>query len=261
MPIADLIRLGCFAAVFLAMGLWEGLAARRDLPVLRRSRWPANLALVVLGTVAVRVMVPLTLVESATVAAGRGWGVFWQYGMPLRYAIPASLIALDLALYAQHVVLHRVPLLWRVHRTHHADPGFDVTTGVRFHPFELVLSAVCKMAVVVALGAPAAAVVVFEIWLNAGALFSHGNVSLPHRVDAWVRRLIVTPDMHRVHHSLHRDEHNSNFGFGLSVWDRLFRTYRPQPRAGHAAMTLGLGYQPDQVCSLTGALRLPFGRS
>jgi len=258
MPLADQIRLGCFVLVLVVMALWEAAAARRALPLDRRHRWPANLALVLVGNLAIRVLIPLTLLETASWAAGRGLGLFWQLNAPLRYSVPGSLVALDLALYAQHVVMHKVPLLWRIHRAHHADPGFDVTTGIRFHPFEFVLSALFKMAVVVALGAPPVAVVLFEIWLNSGALFSHGNVRLPLGLDARARRLIVTPDMHRVHHSVRRDEHDTNYGFGLSVWDRLFRTYRAQPAGGHDGMTLGLGYPSTRAASIGGALRIPF---
>ena len=259
MALADTFRLSAFVLVLGAMLLWEAVAARRALPLPRRARWPANAALVVIGTVAVRLVVPITLVETATWAAGRGLGAFWQVGLPLRYTVALSLVALDLAVYAQHVAMHRMGLLWRVHRAHHADPGFDTTTGVRFHPIELVISALFKAAVVVALGAPAVAVVLFEIWLNAGSLFTHGNVSLG-RFDSLVRRLVVTPDMHRVHHSVHRDEHDTNFGFGLSVWDRLFRTYRAQPRGGHDGMTLGLGLPVAQAAPLGAVLRLPFRR-
>jgi sterol desaturase/sphingolipid hydroxylase (fatty acid hydroxylase superfamily) len=260
MAIADTIRLSAFVLVLAGMLVWEAVAARRALALPRRARWPANLALVLVGTLVVRLVVPLTLVEAATWAAGRGVGVFWQLGLPLRYAVPLALVALDLAVYAQHVAMHRVGAFWRVHRAHHADPGFDATTGVRFHPIELVISALFKAAVVVALGAPAVAVVLFEIWLNAGALFSHGNVSLPGPLDRMARRLFVTPDMHRVHHSVHRDEHDTNFGFGLSVWDRLFRTYRAQPRDGHDGMALGLGLPVADVAPLGAVLRLPFGR-
>jgi sterol desaturase/sphingolipid hydroxylase (fatty acid hydroxylase superfamily) len=257
--IADSVRLAAFALVLVAMAAWETVAARRALPLPRRARWPANLALVLAGTVTVRLLVPLSLVETATWAAGRGAGAFWQLGLPLRYSVPLTLVALDLAVYAQHVAMHRVGLLWRVHRAHHADPGFDTTTGVRFHPIELVVSALFKMAVVVTLGAPAAAVVLFEIWLNAASLFTHGNVSLG-RADGLVRGLFVTPDMHRVHHSVHRDEHDRNFGFGLSLWDRVFSTYRAQPRDGHDRMALGLDLPATDAVPLGAVLRLPFRR-
>jgi len=259
MALADTVRLTTFALVLGAMLLWEAVAARRALPLPRHARWPANLAMVALGTIVVRLLIPLTLVETATWAAGRGMGLFWQAGLPLRYTVPLTLVAMDLAVYAQHVAMHKVGILWRVHKVHHADLGFDTTTGLRFHPIELVLSTLFKGAVVVALGAPAAGVLLFEIWLNTGALFSHGNVSLG-RLDTLVRRLIVTPDMHRVHHSVYRDEHDRNFGFGLSVWDRSFSTYRATPRDGHEGMTLGLGLRPQEAVPIGALLRLPFRR-
>lgn len=236
-----LIRLSAFAGVFALVAVWELLAPRRRQGVGRARRWPGNLGLVVVDTLAVRLIFPMAAVGVALVAEARGWGLLHQTGLPAWLEVPAAVVALDLATYGQHVAFHAVPWLWRLHRVHHADPEFDVTTGVRFHPVEVVLSIAVKAAVVVALGAPALAVLVFEVLLNATSMFNHGNVRLPARWEPWLRRLVVTPDMHRVHHSILRRETDSNYGFALPWWDRLFGTYRAAPEAGHEGMTLGIG--------------------
>jgi sterol desaturase/sphingolipid hydroxylase (fatty acid hydroxylase superfamily) len=195
---------------------------------------------VVIDTLAVRVLFPTAAVGVALAGEARGWGLLNTTALPAWLEVAAAVVVLDLAIYFQHVLFHAVPLLWRLHRMHHADLEFDVTTGLRFHPVEVVLSMVIKVGVVAALGAPAVAVLVFEVLLNATSMFNHGNIRLPADVERVLRWLVVTPDMHRVHHSIDMRETNSNFGFNLPWWDRLFGTYRPEPAAGHEGMTLGV---------------------
>lgn len=234
------IRLGAFAGIFAVMALWELAAPRRPQAIGRGRRWPSNLGIVAVDTLLVRLLFPTAAVGVALLAEERGWGLFQATGAPAWLAIPAAILLLDLAIYFQHVLVHAVPALWRLHRMHHADLEFDVTTGARFHPVEILLSMVLKLGVVVALGAPAVAVLVFEVLLNATSMFNHGNVRMPLALDRMLRRVLVTPDMHRVHHSVVARETNSNFGFSLSWWDRLFGTYRAQPAAGHDGMTIGI---------------------
>jgi sterol desaturase/sphingolipid hydroxylase (fatty acid hydroxylase superfamily) len=234
------IRLGVFASVFAVMAVWELLAPRRVQDFPRRRRWPSNVAVVVIDTLLVRLAFPVAAVGVALLAEARGWGLFQFLAAPDWVAILVSVVFLDLAIYLQHVLFHAVPALWRLHRMHHADLGFDVTTGVRFHPIEILLSMAIKLGVVAALGAPAAAVLLFEVLLNATSMFNHGNVRMPARLDRVLRWLVVTPDMHRVHHSALARETNSNFGFNLPWWDRLFGTYRPRPQAGYDGMTIGI---------------------
>lgn len=234
------VRLAAFLGVFVVMALAEALAPRRLRDHGRSARWPGNLGIVVVDTVVVRILFPTAAVGMAMLAEARGWGLFNLVGLPGPVAGLLSVLLLDLAVYGQHVLFHTVPPLWRLHRMHHADLDLDVTSGLRFHPLEIVLSMVIKIAVVVALGAPAAAVLVFEVLLNATAMFSHSNLRLPATLDRWVRLILVTPDMHRVHHSVVRAETDSNFGFNLAVWDRIFGTYRAEPAAGHDGMTIGL---------------------
>ena len=234
------LRLTVFLAVLVAMALWEVAAPRRRQDIPRVIRWTNNLALVVVDTVILRLTFPILAVGLALMAKERGWGLFNALDIPLWLAVLLSILLLDLAIYLQHVLFHAVPGLWRLHRMHHADLEFDVTTGLRFHPVEIVLSMVIKLAVVAALGAPAVAVLLFEVLLNATALSNHSNIRLPDRSDALLRLLVVTPDMHRVHHSIHPSETNSNFGFNLPWWDRLLGTYLAQPRDGHEGMTIGI---------------------
>ncbi|MDZ7622574.1 MAG: sterol desaturase family protein [Candidatus Competibacteraceae bacterium] len=253
------IRLGCFSLVLLLMILWEWRRPRRTPSLPRGRRWPANLGIIVVDSVVMRLVFPVLAVGMAGLAADQGWGLFNQLHAPFWPAFIASLLLLDLAIYAQHVVFHRVPWLWRLHRMHHTDLDFDVTTALRFHPLEIVLSMLIKLAVVVALGAPAVAVMLFEVILNATAMFNHGNVRLPLSLDRWLRWVVVTPDMHRVHHSVRVEETDSNFGFNLPWWDRLFGTYRDQPRAGHTGMTIGLEYFRDRrATALPQLLLQPF---
>jgi sterol desaturase/sphingolipid hydroxylase (fatty acid hydroxylase superfamily) len=254
------IRLAAFFGIFALMAFWEVAAPRRARLHSRTVRWTANLGLVMFNTVLVRLLFPFAAVAFATLAAQRSWGLFNNLDLPPWLVLVLAVVALDFAIWLQHVMFHAVPALWRLHRVHHADPDFDVTTGARFHPIEILLSMLIKFSVIVVLGAPAAAVLVFEILLNATAMFNHGNVKLPGGVDGGLRLLLVTPDMHRVHHSTDVAEANSNFGFNLSVWDRLFGTYRPAARLPQESMDIGVtGLTGDPRCvSLTGMLVIPF---
>lgn len=234
------IRLTVFLGVLTAMAAWELAAPRRRFAVPRLLRWSNNLALVVIDTLLVRLAFPMAAVGLALTAAAGGWGLLNRTALPGWADFVIALLALDLAIYFQHVLFHAVPALWRLHRMHHADLGFDVSTGLRFHPLEILLSMGLKLGVVAALGPPAAAVLVFEVALNAGSLFNHANIRLPPQADRLLRLLLVTPDMHRVHHSIHADEMNRNFGFTVPWWDRLFGTYRARPRDGQEAMAIGV---------------------
>jgi sterol desaturase/sphingolipid hydroxylase (fatty acid hydroxylase superfamily) len=254
------IRIGFFVGVLALVGLWELVAPRRALTVSKAWRWTSNLGLVVINSVVLRLIFPLAAVGVAAFCIENGWGLLNHFRVPYAIAVPLAVIALDFVIWLQHVMVHAVPALWRLHRVHHADPDFDLTTGVRFHPIEIVLSMLIKFATIVVLGPPLVAVVIFEVLLNASAMFNHGNLYLPAALDRALRWFIVTPDMHRVHHSVEDDETNSNFGFSLSWWDRLFGTYRDQPRAGHLAMSIGIhGHSdPHEVTRLPGMLMLPF---
>jgi len=234
------VRLGAFLGIFAAMALWELAAPRRALHEPKSLRWTNNLALTVLNSVLVRAILPVAAIGLAGFAAARGMGVLNIVTLPHAWAIVVSVLVLDGAIYLQHLMFHAVPLFWRLHRVHHADVDFDVTTGARFHPIEIALSMLIKFAVILVLGPPAVAVLIFEVLLNATSMFNHGNVRLPVRIDRVLRWLVVTPDMHRVHHSIDPRETNSNFGFNVPWWDHLFGTYRAQPRAGHDAMTIGI---------------------
>jgi sterol desaturase/sphingolipid hydroxylase (fatty acid hydroxylase superfamily) len=245
--LAMAIRVGAAAAIFAALALWEWAAPRRALSAGRKPRWPGNLAILAVDIVAVRLLVPTAAVGAALVAAAHGWGLFRLIGLPYGAAVAAGVIALDLVIYGQHVVFHHVPLLWRLHRVHHADIDIDVTTGVRFHPLEILLSLAIKIAAVMALGLPALAVLIFEVLLNATAMFNHTNVKLPQRLEPIARWIVVTPQMHQVHHSIVRAETDSNFGFNLPWWDHLFGTYRAEPAAGEKGMTVGLPVFRDRA--------------
>jgi sterol desaturase/sphingolipid hydroxylase (fatty acid hydroxylase superfamily) len=234
------LRLGCAAGAFTVMALWEVLAPRRKLSVGRLWRWPNNIGIVLVDAALVRLLVPAAAVGAALYAASHGIGLLHGLGLRLPIAALLGFLVLDFVIYVQHVVFHHVPWLWRLHRMHHADLDIDVSTGLRFHPFEILISLAIKIAIVLAFGIPPVAVVAFEIVLNATSQFNHSNVSIPHALDRVLRFVLVTPDMHRVHHSVLRAETDSNFGFNLPWWDRLFRTYRAQPQAGHVGMTIGL---------------------
>ena len=235
-----LIRGAVFALVLVAMAVWEIVAAIRPQRYHRRQRWPGNLLIVLLDTLLVRMVFPFAAIGVALMSVEGGWGLFNWLTLPNWVAVLMSIVVLDLTVYFQHRLFHAIPWLWRLHRMHHADLEFDVTTGLRFHPLEILISMGIKLTVVAVLGAPALAVLIFEVVLNSTSMFNHGNVHLPAMIDRWVRQVIVTPDMHRVHHSILRRETNSNFGFNLSWWDRLFGTYIDQPAAGHLGMTIGI---------------------
>ncbi|MGR3650937.1 MAG: sterol desaturase family protein [Roseovarius sp.] len=234
------IRLLVFLVLLVAMMLWELAAPRRRQEIPRVIRWTNNLGLVVLDTVILRLSFPVLAVGLAVIGAERGWGLFNNFAVPDWVAILVSVLLLDLAIYLQHVMFHAVPGLWRLHRMHHADLEFDASTGLRFHPVEIVISMAIKLAVVAALGPPAVAVLIFEVLLNGTALFNHANIDLAPAVDRWLRLIVVTPDMHRVHHSTDPRETNSNYGFNLPWWDRLLGTYVAQPAKGHDGMEIGI---------------------
>ncbi len=234
------IRLSAFVGIFATMALWEVLAPGRRLSLGRGPRWPNNLAIVALNAALVRVAFPTAALSIALQAEQQGCGLINYLNLPGPFAIILAILALDLAIYLQHILFHAVPALWRLHRMHHADLDFDVTTGARFHPIEIILSMLIKLAAIVALGTPAVAFVIFEVFLNGTSLFNHGNVTISPALDRLLRWFVVTPDMHRVHHSIVPQETNSNFGFNLPWWDRLFGTYRAQPAAGHQGMTIGI---------------------
>jgi sterol desaturase/sphingolipid hydroxylase (fatty acid hydroxylase superfamily) len=254
------IRLGFFLGVFALMATWEVIAPSRARMLTRVQRWSSNLGLVVLNTVLLRLLFPAAAVGVALTVNAQGWGLLNALSWPFWLEVLLALVVLDFAIWVQHVLFHAVPALWRLHRVHHADLDYDLTTGARFHPIEIILSMLIKFAVIAALGPPVVAVILFEVILNAMAMFNHANIALPARVDRALRWLVVTPDMHRVHHSIEDDETNSNFGFNLSWWDRLLGTYRAQPRAGQQGMTIGIRQyrEPKRVDRLDGMLALPF---
>ncbi len=233
-------RAAAFLAILVLMALLEFVSPRRRREIPRLIRWTNNLALVAVDTLLLRLVFPIAALGFAAWCQTRGWGVFNVLEIPFWITVVLSVLALDLVIYLQHVMFHSVPALWRLHRVHHADVEFDVTTALRFHPVEVLLSMVIKIATVAAVGPPAIAVLAFEVLLNATAMFNHSNLRIPPRLEAVLRIMIVTPDMHRVHHSVRVPETNSNFGFNLTWWDFLFGTYRSQPRDGHEGMTVGL---------------------
>ena len=253
------IRLSFFLGILTFISIWELLGPRRALTTSKTVRWFGNLSIIVLNATAVRLLFPILPVGLALFAHQKGWGLLNNFDPPFWLAVVVGVIALDLVIYLQHVLFHAVPVLWRLHMMHHADLDFDVTTGLRFHPIEIILSGCIKLAAVVVLGPPALALLVFEVLLNATAMFNHSNISLSSSVDRVLRLCVVTPDMHRVHHSVVIKETNSNFGFNLPWWDRLFGTYRDQPAAGHEGMTIGLSqFRDARRLTLPWMLALPF---
>ena len=254
------IRLGFFFGIFAIMAIWELIAPRRRLTQSKGVRWANNVGLVFFNSFLLRLVFPTAAVGMALFARDHGWGLLNYFQVPYALAVVGAVLTLDFFIYLQHVMVHAVPVLWRLHRVHHADLDYDVTTGARFHPIEILLSMLIKFAVIVVLGPPVLAVILFEIVLNATSMFNHSNVRIPAGIDGVLRLFVVTPDMHRVHHSVEDDETNSNFGFNLPWWDRLFGTYRAQPRAGHEAMTIGIRtFREGKWCSwLTGMLAMPF---
>ncbi len=253
------IRLSFFFSIFILLALWELLNPRRALGTSKKMRWFNNLAIVLLDTVIVRLLFPLVPMSMALLAQERGWGLFNNLGVPYLLEVTVAVIVLDFVIYLQHVLFHAVPLLWRFHMVHHTDLDLDVTSGVRFHPIEIILSMGIKLAAVGSLGLPALAVFIFEILLNGTSMFNHTNVFIPLKLDRIIRLLIVTPDMHRVHHSVILRETDSNYGFTLSWWDRLLGTYRAQPAKGHQWMTIGLSrFLDEKRQTLLWLLALPF---
>jgi sterol desaturase/sphingolipid hydroxylase (fatty acid hydroxylase superfamily) len=254
------IRLSFFIGVFVLMALWEIASPRRQLTISKAKRWTSNIGLVVLNSVVIRLLFPTAAVGVSILAQENDWGLFNQFELPGALEVILCVIALDFVIYLQHVMVHFVPLFWRLHRVHHADLDYDLTTGSRFHTLEIILSMLIKFATIAILGPPLVAVVIFEVLLNATAMFNHGNVYLPVKIDRVLRLFVVTPDMHRVHHSIQPAFTNSNFGFSLPWWDRLFGTYRAQPPQPHTEMQIGLpDYRhPQQVNRLDGMLMIPF---
>ncbi len=254
-----LIRLGFFFGILVIMFFWELIAPRRPLITSKAKRWFSNLGLVFIDSFAVRLIFPTALVGFALLVQQRGWGLFNQFELPTLLKIVFSVLILDLVIYLQHIMFHVVPLFWRLHMIHHTDMDIDVTTGVRFHPIEIILSMGIKMMAAILIGPPPIAVVIFEVLLNGTSMFNHGNVRYSQNIDSILRLLVVTPEMHRVHHSTIRWESNSNLGFNFPWWDRLFGTYRPQPAKGHLEMTIGLDqYKEPKKLTLPWLLVLPF---
>ena len=254
------IRVGFFFGILIVMAIWELLAPRRALTVSKTVRWVNNIGLVFFNSVIVRLVFPMAAIGMAAFVQENGWGLLNYFQINHVIAIVISVIFMDFIIYLQHVMVHAIPLLWRLHRVHHADLDYDVTTGSRFHTIEILLSMLIKFATIIVLGPPVVAVLIFEVILNVTAMFNHANVKLPTSLDRVLRWFVVTPDMHRVHHSIEDDEANSNFGFSLPWWDRLFGTYRDQPRAGHEKMIIGIHKfrDPKQTSWITGMLVLPF---
>lgn len=258
LPSEDTIRLSVFIGTLTAMAIWEFAAPHRRAEIPRLVRWTNNLALVALDTAALRLVFPMLATGVAIVAQSRGWGLFNVLDVPAWLSIPVTILTLDFAIWAQHVVFHKVPALWRLHRMHHADPSMDVTTALRFHPLEIVASMAVKIALVVLIGAPAVAVLAFEVILNATAIFTHANVALPPRLEQALRHVMVTPEMHRIHHSERRAETDSNYGFALSIWDHAFGTHIARA-AGPIRFGIGL-YGTTREQWLDRLLLQPFRR-
>ena len=254
-------RLLLFLGIFVSMAAWETLSPRRALSQSKRLRWANNLGLTLLNTILLRLVFPIAAVGVALHASEHGWGLFNSLPVPDWLGGLFSLLVLDLLIYTQHLLFHKVPLFWSLHRMHHTDLDLDVTSGFRFHPLEILLSMAIKMGIVVALGAPAWSVILFEVLLNGTSLFNHANIALHPKADSVLRLLIVTPDMHRVHHSVIIRETDSNFGFNFPWWDRIFGTYNAQPAAGHTAMTIGLAnYRDPKWLQLPWMLAVPLAR-
>ena len=254
------IRAGAFCGVLILMVVWEVFAPRRASSVSKIVRWGNNFGLVVFNSILLRLIFPTAAVGVAIFTSEHNWGLLNFFHSPPLISVAISIVVLDFVIYFQHVLMHAIPALWRLHRVHHADLDYDFTTGVRFHPLEIIVSMLIKFVAILILGPPVAAVVIFEVILNASSMFNHGNIKLPAALDRILRLLIVTPDMHRVHHSVEKDESNRNFGFNLSLWDHLFDTYRQQPRAGHERMVVGIQNYRElrDVTSFKGLLLLPF---
>jgi sterol desaturase/sphingolipid hydroxylase (fatty acid hydroxylase superfamily) len=258
-PPETLVRLGFFAAIFFIVALGEKIAPRRNLLKSRFKRWISNLGMQIIDVVVLRLVFPVFPVGLAVICAQRGWGLLNYYPITPLPALIIGVLALDFVIYLQHRMFHFVPVFWRVHMVHHTDEDIDVTTAVRFHPLEIILSLLFKIAAVAAIGAPPLSVLIFEVMLNGASMFNHGNIRIPLYFDRVIRMVLVTPDMHRVHHSVVVRETNSNYGFSFSWWDRLFGTYKAQPQEGHDKMKIGLnGYHDDRSLKLSALLTMPF---
>lgn len=256
-----LIRFGVFLSLFAILAIVEAVVPRRVRTQTRKARWVTNWGITITNTIVMNAMafaLPLLAVGAAIDAQSQGWGIFNVVALPAWLEVVLAILILDFAIWAQHLITHKIPLLWRLHQVHHADVDIDVTTAIRFHPIEIALSMLLKICLVYLLGPAAVAVILFEVILNGTAMFNHANIRLPLAVDAVVRRILVTPDMHRVHHSVHRHEHDSNYGFSLSIWDQMFGTYIAQPEAGHDGMNIGTRWQDDRPSRLGWSLKLPF---
>ncbi len=253
------LRLGSFLVMFALIAIIEIIIPKRKLSVKKSTRWFRNLSIILLDSLAVRLLIPFTTVGVAVYAQTNAIGILHHLAMPPYLHIVFAIIILDLLIYIQHVVFHYVPILWRLHKIHHIDQDYDVTTGLRFHPIEIILSVLIKCLAILAFGVPYQGVIIFEILLNLTAMFNHGNINIPKKLDSFIRLFIVTPDMHRVHHSVIKTETNSNFGFNLSVWDKVFKTYKKSPAKGHNNMTIGLKeYQNPAKTNLLEMLLIPF---
>ena len=253
------IRLAFFVGIFIAVALFELAFPRRPLTTSKKSRWFANIGIVVINTILLRLLIPAGAVGMSFWIGTQGWGLFNHLDLPFWLEVVLSVILLDFIIYLQHVMFHAVPILWKLHMMHHADMDYDLTTGTRFHPIEIIISMVIKISAITVLGAPVLSVIIFEILLNGTAMFNHGNLFIPIQADRVLRLFVVTPDMHRVHHSIFPNETNSNFGFNLPWWDRIMGTYRPQPTRGHDGMTIGLHqFRDPSRLTLLRLLALPF---
>lgn len=256
-----LIRMAVFIGLFCLFAALEAWAPRRVRSQTRSARWTTNWAIIIVDTLTLRALalaLPFLAVGAAVDAGNNGWGLLNAVSLPVWLEVIAAILILDFAIWLQHLITHKVPFLWRLHQVHHADVDIDVSTAIRFHPLEIAMSMLLKIGLVYLLGPAALAVILFEIILNGTAMFNHANIKLPLWLDAIVRRVLVTPDMHRVHHSVHREEHDSNYGFALSIWDQLFGTYIPQPAEGHDDMKIGLKWQDERPSKLGWSLALPF---
>ncbi|PCJ59348.1 MAG: hypothetical protein COA65_06185 [Rhodospirillaceae bacterium] len=258
-PMEAWIRLGAFFAIFAVMALWEVAAPRRVLTQSKTKRWTANLGMLLVDALAVRLTLGAAAYAMAIHAEAAGWGLLNVLDWPRWIEIAAAIVFLDFAIYLQHVLSHALPVFWRLHQVHHSDMDFDTTTAIRFHPVEILVSLVFKVGLVAAIGADPLAVLLFEAILNGTALFNHGNVRLPAKLEHGLRFLVVTPEMHRIHHSTDSAETNRNFGFALSIWDRLCGTYQQAPARGHLGVEIGLNaYRNFARLGLGNLLLLPF---
>ena len=255
-----LIRLSAFSSIFVIMSILEVISPKRTLSINKSKRWINNIAIVIFNSIVIRIFFPTAAVGVAIWAQDQQFGLFYSLNIPYYLSIPLTIILLDLVIYFQHIMFHITPLFWRFHRVHHIDQDIDVTTGLRFHPFEIILSLLIKFFAIVLIGIPAISVVLFEVILNATSMFNHSNIHIGKTFDHWLRMILVTPDMHRVHHSTITKETNSNYGFNLSIWDRLFKTYRAQPKEGHQQMKIGLSQyrNKNQTQQILPMLWFPF---